>query len=242
MAYNKGEIVDAKVTSIVDFGAFVELKDRGSGLVHFTEIPARKFHINEELNVNDEIKVMILGEKGVDRFGNKKYELSKKKADEQKIREQVAEDIVKLEGEEKSIREIWKIFTQINKCLLQYMKQPILLDVNTAKLHVSDGKLVVKANTESKFELFQKSFKQKFDAELVPLAKDSWNFFANIDTLSPMLLKTFAEECECLYMNFFPQPFIEGRIWNYQKDKKEEIEAQLADCFPNIVITSNKVR
>ena len=241
MAYNKGEIVTAKVTSIVDFGAFVQLEDKGSGLVHFTEIPARKFHVNDILNVNDEIKVMILGEKGVDRFGNIKYELSKKKVDEQKIREQVAEDIVKLEGEEKSIREIWKIFTQINKCLLQYMKQPILLDVNTAKLHASDGKLIVKANTESKFELFQKSFKQKFDTELVPLTKDSWNFYANIDTLSPTLLKTFEEECECLYMNFFPQPFIEGRIWNYQKNKKEEIEAQLVDCFPNIVITSNKV-
>lgn len=241
MAYNKGEIVTAKVTSIVDFGAFVEFGDRSSGLVHITEIPARKIHVNDVLNVNDEIKVMILGEKGIDRFGNKKYELSKKKADEQKIREQVAEDIVHLEGEEKSIREIWKIFTQINKCLLQYMKQPILLDVNTAKLHASDGKLVVKANTESKFELFQKSFKQKFDTELVPLTKDSWNFYANIDSLSPMLLKTFEEECECLYMNFFPQPFIEGRIWNYQKDKKEEIEAQLEDCFPNIIITSNKV-
>lgn len=241
MAYNKGEIVAAKVTSIVDFGAFVELSDRSSGLVHITEIPARKFHVNEVLNVNDEIEVMILGEKGIDRFGNKKYELSKKKVDEQKIREQVAEDIVNLEGEEKSIREIWKIFTQINKCLLQYMKQPILLDVNTAKLYVSDGKLVVKVNTESKFELFQKSFKQKFNTELVPLTKDSWNFYANIDTLSPMLLKTFEEECECLYMNFFPQPFIEGRIWNYQKNKREEIEAQLEDCFPNIVIISNKM-
>ena len=63
------------------------------------------------------------------------------------------------------------------------MKQPILLDVNTAKLYVSDGKLVVKVNTESKFELFQKSFKQKFNTELVPLTKDSWNFYANIDTL-----------------------------------------------------------
>ena len=55
MAYNKGEIVAAKVTSIVDFGAFVELSDRSSGLVHITEIPARKFHVNEVLNVKSEI-------------------------------------------------------------------------------------------------------------------------------------------------------------------------------------------
>lgn len=40
MAYKKNEIVTAKVTAIADYGAFVELEDRSSGLVHFTEIPA----------------------------------------------------------------------------------------------------------------------------------------------------------------------------------------------------------
>ena len=241
MAYNKGDIVVAKVTAIVDYGAFVELEDRSSGLIYFTEIPATKYHIDEVIHVNDEISVMILGEKGTDRFGKKKYELSKKKVDDLSRIKQVGEDIEKLGDEEKSIREIWKIFTQINKCLLSYMKQPILLDVNSAKLNMIDGKLTIKANTESKFELFQKSFKQKFNTELIPINKNSWNFYADIDIISPAILKTFEEECECLYMDFFPQPFIEGKIWNYQKNKREEIENQLVDCFPNIVITSNKV-
>ena len=120
------------------------------------------------------------------------------------------------------------------------MKQPILLDINSAKLHHADGKLVIKANTESKFELFQKSFKQRFNTELIPAGKDSWNFYANIDTISPVSLKAFEEECECLYMNFFPQPYIEGKIWNYKKDKREDIANQLGDCFPNIVIVANK--
>lgn len=240
MAYKKNEIVTAKVTAIADYGAFVELEDRSSGLVHFTEIPASKYHVDDVININDEIKVMIIGEKGFDRFGNRKYELSKKKVDEQKIREQVAEDVVKLEGEEKSIRDIWKIFTQINKCLLQYMKQPILLDANSAKLDTFEGKLSIKANTESKFELFQKSFKQRFNTDLIPLTKDSWNFYSNIDTIPSSALKSFEEECESLYMNFFPLPFIEGRIWNYQKNKRDDIEGQLEDCFPNIVITSTK--
>lgn len=241
MAYKKGEIVTAKVTSIVDFGAFVELEDRSSGLIHATEIPTRKFHVGDVLNINDEIKVMILGEKGYDRFGNKKYELSKRKVDEIETRKRVTTTVDNLEGEQKSIRDIWKIFTQINKCLLQYMKQPILLDSNTAKLYASDGKLVVKVNTESKFELFQKSFKQRFNTELIPLSKDSWIFYGDIETLDSKSLKSFEDECECLYMNFFPQPFIEGRIWNFNKNKREEIEAQLADCFPNIIITSNKI-
>lgn len=115
-----------------------------------------------------------------------------------------------------------------------------MLDVNSAKLHRADGKLVIKANTESKFELFQKSFKQRFNTELIPVGKDSWNFYANIDTISTVSLKAFEEECECLYMNFFPQPYIEGKIWNYKKEKREGIEKQLGDCFPNIVIVANR--
>ena len=120
------------------------------------------------------------------------------------------------------------------------MKQPILLDANSAKLDTFEGKLSIKANTESKFELFQKSFKQRFNTDLIPLTKDSWNFYSNIDTIPSSALKSFEEECESLYMNFFPLPFIEGRIWNYQKNKRDDIEGQLEDCFQNIVITSTK--
>lgn len=240
MEYNKGEKIKVQIANINDIGAFVKLEDRASGMIHYSEVPCKFGQVSNYLEVGQEIEVIILGPGKPDKFGNPRYNLSKKKVDEQAIREQVAVDIDNLAGEEKSIREIWKIFTQINKCLLQYMKQPILLDVNSAKLHRADGKLVIKANTESKFELFQKSFKQRFNTELIPAGKDSWNFYANIDTISTASLKAFEEECECLYMNFFPQPYIEGKIWNYKKDKREGIENQLSDCFPNIVIVANK--
>ena len=240
MRYNKGDKIKVQIANINDIGAFVKLEDRASGMIHYSEVPCKFGQISNYLAVGQKIEVIILGPGKPDKFGNPRYNLSKKKVDEQAIREQVAIDIDNLAGEEKSIREIWKIFTQINKCLLQYMKQPILLDVNSAKLHRADGKLVIKANTESKFELFQKSFKQRFNTELIPAGKDSWNFYANIDTISTASLKAFEEECECLYMNFFPQPYIEGKIWNYKKDKREGIENQLGDCFPNIVIVANK--
>lgn len=240
MEYNKGDKIKVQIANIIDIGAFVKLEGRASGMIHYSEVPCKFGQVSNYLKVGQEIEVIILGPGKPDKFENPRYNLSKKKVDEQAIREQVAVDIDNLAGEEKSIREIWKIFTQINKCLLQYMKQPILLDVNSAKLHRADGKLVIKANTESKFELFQKSFKQRFNTELIPAGKDSWNFYANIDTISPVSLKAFEEECECLYMNFFPQPYIEGKIWNYKKDKREDIENQLGDCFPNIVIVGNK--
>ena len=240
MEYNKGDKIKVQIANINDIGAFVKLEGRASGMIHYSEVPCKFGQVSNYLEVGQDIEVIILGPGKPDKFGNPRYNLSKKKVDEQTIREQVAVDIDNLAGEEKSIREIWKIFTQINKCLLQYMKQPILLDVNSAKLHRADGKLVIKANTESKFELFQKSFKQRFNTELIPAGKDSWNFYANIDTISTASLKAFEEECECLYMNFFPQPYIEGKIWNYKKDKREGIENQLSDCFPNIVIVANK--
>ena len=240
MEYCKGNKVKVQIDNITDIGAFVRLEGRASGMIHYSEVPCKFGQISNHLEVGQEIEVIILGPGKPDKFGNQRYSLSKKKVDEQAIREQVAIDISKLTGEEKSIREIWKIFTQINKCLLQYMKQPILLDTDSAKLYRTGNKLVIKANTESKFELFQKSFKQRFNTELIPAGKDSWNFYANVDTISHASLKAFEEECECLYMNFFPQPYIEGKIWNYKKEKIEDIENQLGDCFPNIVIVANK--
>ena len=240
MEYCKGNKVKVQIDNITDIGAFVRLEGRASGMIHYSEVPCKFGQISNHLEVGQEIEVIILGPGKPDKFGNQRYSLSKKKVDEQAIREQVAIDISKLTGEEKSIREIWKTFTQINKCLLQYMKQPILLDTDSAKLYRTDNKLVIKANTESKFELFQKSFKQRFNTELIPAGKDSWNFYANVDTISHASLKAFEEECECLYMNFFPQPYIEGKIWNYKKEKIEDIENQLGDCFPNIVIVANK--
>ena len=240
MIYNKGDKIKVQIAKIYDIGALVKFENRESGFIHYSEVPCKFGQVSNYLAVGQKIEVIILGPGKPDKFGNPRYNLSKKKVDEQAIREQVAVDIDNLAGEEKSIREIWKIFTQINKCLLQYMKQPILLDVNSAKLHRADGKLVINANTESKFELFQKSFKQRFNTELIPVGKDSWNFYANIDTISTVSLKAFEEECECLYMNFFPQPYIEGKIWNYKKEKREGIEKQLGDCFPNIVIVANR--
>ena len=70
----------------------------------------------KDLIVNDKLEDVI----SLDKFGNPRYNLSKKKIDEQAIREQVAIDIDNLGGEEKSIREIWKIFTQININIRQW--------------------------------------------------------------------------------------------------------------------------
>ncbi|MGM8215699.1 S1 domain-containing RNA-binding protein [Bacillaceae bacterium W0354] len=78
MSVEVGSKLRGKVTRITNFGAFVELPEGSTGLVHISEV-ADKYvkDINEHLNVGDEVKVKVLN---VERDG--KIGLSIKKADE----------------------------------------------------------------------------------------------------------------------------------------------------------------
>ena len=62
-----GAIVEGRVTRIMDFGAFVELPNGESGLVHISQI-AHEFvkNIRDHLNEGETIQVLVLGrdEKG----------------------------------------------------------------------------------------------------------------------------------------------------------------------------------
>ena len=61
MALEVGSIVEGQVTGIARFGAFVELPEKKTGLVHISEI-ANEFvsDINDFLKVNDKVKVKVL--------------------------------------------------------------------------------------------------------------------------------------------------------------------------------------
>jgi S1 RNA binding domain protein len=85
MALEVGQIVEGKVSGITGFGAFVDLPDGATGLVHISEV-ARNYvkDINEHLSVGQEVKVRVLSldEKG-------KISLSIKKAQEGGFRRSV---------------------------------------------------------------------------------------------------------------------------------------------------------
>ena len=78
MALEVGQIVKGKVSGITGFGAFIDLPDGETGLVHISEV-ARNYvkDINEHLTMNQEVDVKVLSfdEKG-------KISLSIKKAQE----------------------------------------------------------------------------------------------------------------------------------------------------------------
>ncbi|HMD69268.1 MAG TPA: S1 RNA-binding domain-containing protein, partial [Chitinivibrionales bacterium] len=69
-----GAIYDAKVKSIVDFGAFVEYLPGKEGLVHISELDLKRVNKTEDVvKMGDIVRVKLIG---FDRFG--KVKLSKK--------------------------------------------------------------------------------------------------------------------------------------------------------------------
>jgi polyribonucleotide nucleotidyltransferase len=69
-----GAIYDAKVKSIVDFGAFVEYLPGKEGLVHISELDLKRVAKTEDVvQMGEIIRVKLIG---FDRFG--KVKLSKK--------------------------------------------------------------------------------------------------------------------------------------------------------------------
>ncbi len=83
MAIEVGSKLQGKVTGITNFGAFVELPEGATGLVHISEVADNYVKdINEHLKVGDEVEVKVIN---VEKDG--KIGLSIKKAKEQPQRE-----------------------------------------------------------------------------------------------------------------------------------------------------------
>ncbi len=82
MQLEVGSIHSGKVTGIVAFGAFVELENGGTGLVHISEV-ASEFvdDVNRFLKIGQEVKVKVVSVEG------NKVGLSIKKANENSPKE-----------------------------------------------------------------------------------------------------------------------------------------------------------
>ena len=83
MSIEVGSKVKGKVTGITNFGAFVELEDKSTGLVHISEVADSYVKdINEHLTVGDEITVKVIN---VEKDGT--IGLSIKKAKDKPVRQ-----------------------------------------------------------------------------------------------------------------------------------------------------------
>ncbi len=60
--FEKGQILEGKVVSIKDFGAFIEFAPGKEGMVHISNIAKRRInHVEDELTLGDMVKVVCLG-------------------------------------------------------------------------------------------------------------------------------------------------------------------------------------
>ncbi|HLR66651.1 S1 domain-containing RNA-binding protein [Virgibacillus alimentarius] len=88
MSIEVGSKLQGKVTGITNFGAFVELGDKKTGLVHISEVADNYVKdINEHLSIGDEIKVKVIN---VEKDG--KIGLSIKKAKDKPVRQKSARE------------------------------------------------------------------------------------------------------------------------------------------------------
>ena len=74
-----GAILEGKVTGLTDFGAFIELENGSTGMVHISEVASTYVkNIRDHLEVNQQVKVKVLsiGENGRINLSIKKVEES----------------------------------------------------------------------------------------------------------------------------------------------------------------------
>ncbi len=84
--FEVGQVINGKVTRLVDFGAFISLSDNVEGLVHISQISDKRISKpNEVLELGQEVKVKILD---IDKQ-NKKVSLSIKAVEEDLNKEDV---------------------------------------------------------------------------------------------------------------------------------------------------------
>ena len=61
MAFEVGQIVECKVTGIMNYGAFVDLGNGASGMVHISEVaPTFVNEIKDHLTIGQDVKVKII--------------------------------------------------------------------------------------------------------------------------------------------------------------------------------------
>ena len=60
--FEAGQVLEGKVVSIKDFGAFLEFAPGKEGMVHISKIAKQRIdHVEDVLSIGDHVKVVCLG-------------------------------------------------------------------------------------------------------------------------------------------------------------------------------------
>ena len=241
----KGDIVEATITSIKDFGAFADYGN-GSGLIYYTQIVPKAEHgrISNILSINQQVKCRVIDIKpdGKVSLTMKLSASIEKKPSRSQIIENVKEDIKDMSSKDTTIRAIWKALTEIQHYMLKYLQGNIPFKKGSVKFDRTGSKLTAEIDTSVHFDSFKKEVRRIFDADVIKheYLKDYWFFDSDVDLHSQSERTSFAESSGHMYVVVHPDPVLEVLISisdNNTKDKEVIVE-RLLNYYPQMEILS----
>lgn len=237
-----GDKVQARITKIMDFGAFAEF-GTAQGLIYFTQVDPHVEHgkVDSVLSIGQTVECQIKEIKADGKInltmkaGSSQPQQRRKR---EELLQEVRKDINDMSLNDTSIRTIWKKLTDIQHYLLKYMQGAITLKQNTIKIDSKADRLIAEIDTSIHFEDFKSEVRRVFSADLIehPVLKGYWFFETDVELHTLQQRKSFAENSGHMYVVMQDSPVLEIYIKDFTEDSKVVILKRLQGYYPHIEV------
>ena len=248
----EGDIVDATITQIADFGVFTEY-----GMIFYRHIRPRAEYgkIGSVLSIGQTVKCQVLEIKSDGKVSltmkitekregtgtiNARGGSNEGSTHRLKVDDDVREDI-KEASEDTSIREIWKSLTDIQHYMLMYMQGNIPLKAGSVKINKNDNKLTAEIDTSIHFDNFKSEVKRVFDADVEKheYLNGYWYFEADGELYSHTVRSSFSESCGHMYVEVRDEPVLEILVRSLDDNAKHVVIERLKAYYPQMEVLSD---
>lgn len=242
--HKKGDIIEATVTNIVDYGAFTDY-----GLIHYSNVSphVERGNVGSVLSIGQTVKCKIENIKPDGKI-SLTMNLSSHQAirtERKKVIAEVREDIREMSSDDTSIRAIWKSLTDIQHYMLMYMQGNIPLKKGSVHLDISANKLTAEIDTSIHFDNFKREVRRVFDADVVKhsFLKDYWFFETDVELHSQLERSNFVESSGHMYVEMSENPVLELTVTPSDDKAKLVIIERLQAYYPqmDILLDSDNV-
>ena len=236
----KGDILDATITGIADFGAFTDY-----GLIYYSNISPHVEHgqVGSVLAVGQTVKCQVekIKPDGKVSLTMKFTSEQGRKPNRKQVIEEVREDIKEMSSDDTSIRAIWKNLTDIQHYMLMYMQGNIPLKRGSVSLDVNANKLTAEIDTSIHFENFKKEVRRVFDADVIKhgFLKNYWFFETDVELYSQTERANFSESCGHMYVDMGENPVLELLIKPVDDNAGHVVIERLQAYYPQLETLSD---
>lgn len=235
MEYTTGDIIEkAKVISIKDFGAFVEISPSQNGLIYFSQIVPKVAYgdVASVLSIGDEIRCAV---SEIKPDGKISLTMKIRKRIERKHQiKQVKKDIANLSDENTSLRSIWMVLTNIQHYMLKYMQLAIPLKKGSACLNPKGNKLIAKIDSQIHFDNFKSEVRRLFSTEVIRHNQLSGFYYFETDVDLCSNMQDFVDSCSNMYISVHPNPTVEIQIKYADDTSREIIKTRLQNYYSQL--------